>query len=195
MVHGKGGDETVMEIFSGVAPPDWLLVFPRAILPDPQTGGYSWTLAEQAAFPTLDDLRPAVDALDRIVERLPDLHGANPARLYAMGFSQGAAASFAHAYIHPGRIKAIASLVGFLPSGIPSPTEAGPQPTLHLTGLLVFMANGLDDDRILIARARSDAGRLRALGTRLQYHEYPTGHKLNADGMRDLQEWWSALAA
>jgi len=50
---------------------------------------------------------------------------------------------------------------------------------------------GRSDPRIPVERAERCAAALRAAGAQLQYHLYPTGHKLDAQGMRDLARWWA----
>jgi predicted esterase len=55
----------------------------------------------------------------------------------------------------------------------------------------IFIAVGKGDETIPYAKAKQAADVLRAAGAGLTYHEYDTGHKLNAQGMRDLTGWWS----
>jgi predicted esterase len=52
------------------------------------------------------------------------------------------------------------------------------------------MAAGKHDERIPYERAQQGAEVLKAAAAQLEYHQYDTGHKLNAQGMRDLTEWW-----
>jgi predicted esterase len=52
------------------------------------------------------------------------------------------------------------------------------------------MAVGKHDERIPYERAQQGAEVLKAAAAQLEYREYDTGHKLNAQGMRDLTEWW-----
>ena len=44
MLHGRSGDENVMWVFARALPPDWLIVAPRAIQPDPAGGFSAWSL-------------------------------------------------------------------------------------------------------------------------------------------------------
>ena len=36
---------------------------------------------------------------------------------------------------------------------------------------------------------------LETAGADVEYHEYDTGHKLNAQGMRELKAWWDGRQA
>ena len=78
----------------------------------------------------------------------------------------------------------IAALVGFMPGGVADELSA------PLAGLPVFMAVGRRDPLIPLTQAHACAAILRTLGAELAYHEYDSGHKLDARGMRDLQAWW-----
>jgi phospholipase/carboxylesterase len=133
----------------------------------------------------------AVTAVARFVKSLPALYNADLDRVVLKGFSQGAAACFAVALRRPGLVKGIASLVGFMPEGVAnlqSPVSSLQSP---LSNLPVFMAAGKNDPTIPLAKARETAEILRAAEADLTYHEYDTGHKLNAQGTRDLTAWWS----
>jgi phospholipase/carboxylesterase len=128
----------------------------------------------------------AVAAVKQLVKSLPALYNADLDRVVLMGFSQGAAVSFAVALHHPELVKGVASLVGFMPEDVT--TLQSP-----ISNLPVFMAVGKEDPTIPLEKAREAAGILRAAGADLTYHEYDTGHKLSSQGMRDLTAWWSRL--
>lgn len=184
MLHGRLGNEDVMWIFQRTLPENWLVVAPRAHLADPD-GGYSWYLQPKTVWPPLSEFDEAVTAVVRFIDVLPDLHGADPSQIYLMGFSQGAATSYATAIAYPELVQAIAGLVGFIPEKCGDP--AG------LTALYntpVFMAVGKEDPLIPYEKALACANTLRAAGADLEMHEYDTGHKLNAQGIRDLTDWW-----
>jgi phospholipase/carboxylesterase len=103
-----------------------------------------------------------------------------------MGFSQGAATSYATAMSHPGIVQAVAGLVGFVPADC--------QQSAYLDGLRelpIFMAVGNKDPLIPVERTSDCARVLRQAGAQLTYREYDTGHKLNNQGFRDLQAWWA----
>ncbi|MFQ5398315.1 MAG: alpha/beta hydrolase [Anaerolineae bacterium] len=188
MLHGRSGNEDVMWIFARTAPETWLMVAPRGIKRDPR-GGYAWHPRGRDEWPALHQFDDAVAAVVRFIRALPPLYGADPARIYLMGFSQGAATAYATALRHPGLVQGIAGLVGFVPVECDAALETAP-----LQGLPLFMAAGRNDPLIPIARTAACAQTLRDAGAQLAYHEYDTGHKLSAQGMRDLKAWWEARA-
>jgi phospholipase/carboxylesterase len=132
----------------------------------------------------------AAGAIYRFIGALPLLYDADPRKIYFMGFSQGAAAAYATAMRNPGTIQGIAGLLGFVPVQSSAALE-----TLALKEMPIFMAVGVDDPYISHERTKSCAQTLMASGALLDYREYETGHRLNAQGLRDLRAWWKALAA
>jgi len=186
MLHGQGGDEDVMWVFAPTVPAGWLVVAPRGPVAAPD-GGFAWHRRDRDVWPTLAEFDPAASAVARCVEALPSLYGADPSRICLMGFSQGAATSYAVALRRPGLVRAIAGLVGFLPTACDEVVISRP-----LRGLPIFMAIGQSDGIIPVDRAREAARLLAAAGASVEAREYDVGHKLNPRGMRDLTAWWHA---
>lgn len=185
MVHGRAGSEDVTWIFGRAIPQPALLVAPRAIYVDPADGGYSWHIRDEEEWSALESFDPAIDALDRFISALPDLYGANLKQLYFLGFSQGAALIYAYAMRHPQKVQAAATLVGFMPA------DAEYSPALkNLKDKPILQLVGRNDSTIPLSQSQRCAQTLILAGARLDYREYETGHKLNAQGMRDLGKWW-----
>jgi phospholipase/carboxylesterase len=184
MLHGRSGDEDAMWIFSRTLPKEWLVVSPRGIKPDP-AGGYAWHPRQRDEWPPLSMFDEAVAAVVHFIRTLPELYDADPNQVFLMGFSQGAATAYATAMRHPGLVRGIAGLVGFVPVESDAAIE-----TRVLRELPIYIAVGKEDPFIPISRARGCAETLRASGADLAYHEYEAGHRISAQGMRDLKAWW-----
>lgn len=187
LIHGRYGNEEVMWVFRRVIPRPWLIVTPRAIVAE-RNGSFSWLPQPLDDWPSLPDFDQAVRALTHFLVALPRLYNADPDRLYLMGFSQGAAVAITTALHQPELIRGIASLVGFAPQVEPGDIAG------RLAGKPVFMAAGTEDQRVPIDLARGSAAVLRHAGSALQYHEYPSEHKLPPEGLKDLQAWWRERA-
>lgn len=185
MLHGRLGDENVMWVFRRVIPRPWLVVAPRAILAE-RPGRYSWHHQPQGEWPPVAAFDPAVDALTRFLSALPRLYNADPDRTYLMGFSQGAAVSFAAVLRQPEMARGVAGLVGFVPRAEVDQVAG------RLPGLPVFMAAGAEDPIVPVDEARRSAATLRAAGAELDYREYPTEHKMTSAAIDDLSTWFSA---
>lgn len=184
MLHGRYGNEDAMWLFAKTTPVNWLKIAPRGLLAEPR-GGFSWVYQEYGVWPDLPVFDTAVSAVARFLLALPRVYNADPDHIYLMGFSQGAAVSYATAMRHPGIARAIAGLVGFVPDAC---AETGN--LAALADLPIFMAVGRADKIIPYERSLGCAATLRHANANLAYNEYDTGHKLNAQGMRDLQHWW-----
>jgi phospholipase/carboxylesterase len=184
MLHGRSGDEDAMWIFSRTLPEEWLVVAPRGIKADPG-GGFAWHPRQRDEWPPLRQFDDAVAAVVDFIQTLPELYDADSDRIYLMGFSQGAATAYTTAMRHPGLVQGIAGLVGFVPVECDAAVE-----TKVLKGLPIFMAVGKEDPYIPFTRAQNCAQTLKESGADLTYREYDTGHRLNAQGMRDLKAWW-----
>ena len=59
----------------------------------------------------------------------------------------------------------------------------------RLTSKEALILAGTEDETVPVALARDAAEALRLAGATVDLREYPVGHKLNSDGMRDLREW------
>jgi predicted esterase len=52
-----------------------------------------------------------------------------------------------------------------------------------------LIIHGVDDDIVPIALAREARSELEARGALVEYHEYPGGHKISAQGLTDITQW------
>ncbi len=187
MLHGRLGNEDVMWIFAQALPADWLVVAPRGLVEEEE--GYSWHPRLPDEWPCLYDLDKAVTAVTHFIHALPKQYNADPHQIYLMGFSQGAATAYALAMKYPKLIQGVAGLVGFVPEACDAAIQIQ-----ALGKLPIFMAVGTEDPRIPYQRSQLCAQTLKEAGADLTYKEYATGHKLNAQGMKDLEQWWTQLS-
>jgi len=169
LLHGYGGDEKVMWIFSSVLPPRWTVFAFRGIAAA-DDGGYRWHIGRRWPPPEAETFSLAVEALRPAV----------PAgrEVLWIGFSQGAALALCCAAA--GLPSAgVACLAGFLPLQLP---RLAPD-------LPVFWAHGRRDDKVPIESARSAAEAIQSWGIGLDFCEADSGHKVGAECLRALQRW------
>lgn len=180
MLHGWTGDEDSMWIFARRLPSNALLIAPRGLVQAP-LGGYSWHKQRSSLWPDVKDFAPAVEALLGLfsAQHFPD---GDFSQLRLVGFSQGAALTFAFGLQHPERVQALAGLAGFLPEG--SAELAVGQPLLDKP---VFLAHGTQDELVPVVKARLAAEILERAGATVDYCEHDVGHKLNAACFRSLE--------
>ncbi len=181
MVHGWLGNENVMGQFEKTLPPGVVAVSPRA--PFEVEGGYSWSPPSPSGRGVGGE-----GALRQFVSRLPEVYPVDPSRIVLMGFSQGAAMVYALTLSEPALIAGVAALAGFLPDHARQWIAPG-----RLAGKPVFIAHGAKDTAVPIEDAVSARDAMITCGADVTYAEYPTGHKMNAQGMRDLKAWLKAV--
>ncbi len=192
MLHGRHGNEMVPWVFARTLPKNWLLVAPRAIEFDPETDatddiGYSWMFMGNE-WPHVDAFADGVEAIHEFVTNLPDVYNADPERIYFLGFSQGAAAAYAYAVQYPDHVQGISGLVGFTPKLDDELIAQQP-----LANKPIFLSIGETDDRVPLHIAQIGRKVLASAGATITAHQYPVGHKLNGQGMRDLATWWAEI--
>lgn len=187
LVHGWTGDEHSMWVFAPRLPKDALLIAPRAPYPSnhPEIAGYSWVQQRADGFSTLEMFAPAVDAFEAL---LPQLAAHFPQADFASfgmaGFSQGSAFSVAYAVRNAERLQRLAMLAGFLP-------EASEAALPALAGKPVFIAHGTQDQTVPVARAYAARDQLTAAGAQVRYCESEVGHKLGANCVAELANFFA----
>lgn len=184
LLHGWTGDENSMWLFTSQLPAAFTLLAPRAPHPEPRRG-YTWrpVTAQTWGLPSLDDFRPAAQALLDFVDGWSRQAGVQAHPFDVMGFSQGAALAYALALFHPARIGRLAALAGFLPEGAAAQS---------LTGKPVYIAHGRQDEIIPVERARQAAEWLEQAGAQVTYCEAETGHKVDPGCLRGLRAFFSS---
>lgn len=173
-----------MDIFTPRLPPDAVLIQPRGLHPTPQ-GGYSWQPDHQKKWASIQDFRPAVEALMDLLDPV-NFPTVDFKRLSLVGFSQGAALAYAFLLLYPERVKALAALAGFMPEGAGELSKPG-----SLAGKPVFVSHGTKDEMVPIQRARAAVSLLEQAGAQVSYCESDVGHKLSLECFGGLGEFLS----
>ena len=186
LLHGWTGDEDSMWILARNLPDRHIALAPRAPFSAPE-GGFSWRDIQPGSwgFPSLEDLRPAAEALLEFVDGWSASAGVDAGRMDLLGFSQGAAMCCVLACLFPDRVRALAALSGFVPDGV----EAAFSPAA-LAGKPVFIAHGRQDDMVPPERARRSAALLRAAGAQVSYCESDGGHKVSRECLRAMEAFF-----
>jgi len=187
LLHGWTGDENSMWIFTRNFPPDYWVIAPRA----PHTAepiGYSWRAPRegQRGWPTFEDFYPSADSLIALVDDFAAGQNVDAGQFDVIGFSQGAALTNVLALLYPERIRRAGILSGFLP--------VGSEPLIEkhgLNGKPFFVAHGTLDEMVRIEYARQSVELLERAGAKVTYYEDEVGHKLSANGIHALEEFFA----
>jgi phospholipase/carboxylesterase len=185
-IHGHGANGfDLLGLGPYLAAGRVLLICPEAeFVLQPGLLSYTW-------FETAPPARRSEREFERVTAALSDFirdavprYGGDPARTALIGFSQGGTLAYRLGLAEPSRFRGVAALSTWLPDEAAERAERGPAGTLPL-----LVQHGTDDPMISVDRARESRERLNALGASPDYREYPMGHEIRPDSMRDLSEW------
>ena len=187
-LHGRGTDEyDLLPLVESLGLNNVLLVSPRAPLqfnPGGMMGGFAWYETGEEGVPHAQTFQSNVDVLRRFLEEIKEAYPVNPERLILLGFSQGTVMAYAAGLLDPQSFRGIAALSGYVPnkSGLPFKLQ-------QLTHLPIFISHGEFDEVIPVKFGRESADFLKAAGADVDYHEYPMGHEVREETLRDLGVW------
>ncbi|MFT4196259.1 alpha/beta hydrolase [Ottowia sp.] len=193
VLHGLGADASdfapfVHEIdLAPAGPVRW--VFPNAPqLPVTINGGYvmpAWfDIHPDRGHEDEAGLRRAQASIDALLAR-EAARGVPAGRTVLGGFSQGCAVALLAGLRYPERLAGILGMSGYLPlaATLAAERSAANQRTP------IFLAHGSQDDIVAPARAIASRELLQSLGYAVEWHDYPMGHAVCLEEVRDLQAW------
>jgi len=166
-------------------------VFPHApVMPVTINGGYrmrAWYDILGTEMQGLQDeagLRRSRELVEGLLAREQE-RGIPAHRIVLAGFSQGCAMSLLTGLRHPQRLAGIAGLSGYLPLAESTERERSPANQ----GTPIFLAHGTFDDVVVHERGTATRDALQAMGYQVEWHEYPMGHSVSMEEIRDLNTW------
>ena len=187
LLHGVGSNE---EDLFGLAPyldGRFLVVSARAPVALGY-GGYGWFQIEFTPGGMVADVGQAKRSLRLLpgfVDELIETYGADDRRVYLMGFSQGAMMSLALTLTRPEKVAGVVAMSGRLPRQV---LEQEPDHDA-LKGKPVLVTHGLYDPVLPVENGRAARDYLGALPVELTYREYPMGHEVSMESLRDVTAW------
>lgn len=187
LLHGRGSNEQDLFGLIPELPKQPLVVSVRAPFAFP-FGGYFWyDLGAQNHSPDPETFASSLQQLSEFVQELPSHYPVDPARVYLLGFSQGALMSGCLTLSQPQLMAATVMLSGYLPVEAPFETdEAG------IAGKPIFMAHGSYDSVLPVIMGRQARMRLENLKAEVDYHEYSMDHQVVMDELAELRSWFEA---
>lgn len=158
-------------------------------------GSYAWFEVELDPIAPIIDVEQAEESRRRVGEFIPRAvqhYQADPARVFLLGFSQGAIISLALCLTRPELIAGVAALSGrTLPELF---SQEGPMagrlaPPEALEGLPVLVLHGRHDPVLPINFGRDTRDRFGALPVELSYHELPMAHNVSPEALVLVRRW------
>jgi phospholipase/carboxylesterase len=191
LLHGIGADEQDLLPLAPHLDPRLLVLSVRAPH-EAEPMGYRWYAIDWTASPPRADpgeILASRDLLGRFVDEEVAAHGADPARVFLLGFSQGAIMSLALLLGRPGLLRGVvahSARLAHLHAPNPAP-EA-------LAGAAVLLLHGAGDEVIPAAQGRKAHEVLAPLlGPRVTYREFEgLGHGISEESLREAARWITA---
>jgi len=147
--------------------------------------GYGWFPISSGAPPDPAEFARGKAALASFLDEALGHYPADPRKLVLLGFSQGGVMAYDLALREPERFLGLVALSSWLPGALVSTLT--PQPALAQLPALVI--HGSEDPMIPVARGQESRDALLELGVQTTYREYPMGHEIRPEALRDLVEW------
>ena len=190
LLHGVGSNERSMASLAEAFDPRFLVVSARspiALGPD-AFGWFHVTFGPQGPVIDRDEAAAGWAHVARFVDEAVQAYGADPARVYVGGFSQGGIMALAALLTAPERIAGAVAMSGrLLPEVLP---HAAPPDALR--GKPVLVVHGVADDKLGIHLARWARDQLERLPLALTYRELSMGHTVTAESLAEVTAWLSA---
>ena len=188
LLPGLGSDEHDLAELAPQLDPRFLCLSVRAPLPHPP--GWSWypidftprgdLVADESAAPE------SRDRIARFVAEAVDAYGADPWRVYLLGFSQGASMALYTALTRAGVAAGVVVMSGRLVSAIEFETVPGND------GLPILTVHGTHDPVLPVEQGRAIRKFLETQKVTSTYREYPMGHQVSAESLADIDAWLTA---
>jgi phospholipase/carboxylesterase len=186
-LHGRGANELdLLPLIQELGIDNLLVISARApLLFELGLGGaFVWYQLSHDWVPHHETFIASLEALRRFLREAKSSYPIDPKRVILLGFSQGAIMAYAAALLDPKSIHGIAALSGYIP------TESGlPLELNHLDSLPVFISHGTFDEVIPVQLGRKTAELLTKANAKVVYREYPMGHQVTMETLRDLSAW------
>jgi phospholipase/carboxylesterase len=187
LLHGIGSNEADLFGLTAYLDARLRIVSARApVVLGP--GAFGWFNIEFTPTGLVADLAQAERSLALLATFIDELLAAYPTpsrRVYLMGFSQGAMMSLSLLLAQADKIAGVVAMSGRFPT--PALSQLVEPQTL--AGLPVLVTHGLYDPVLPIESGRDIRAQLAALPVAVTYREYPMGHEVSAESLRDTAAW------
>ncbi len=183
LLHGTGADENDLIPLGRALLPGAAILSPRGKVLERGMPRFFRRLAE-GVF-DLEDLRNRTGELADFIEDAATRYDFDPARLVAVGFSNGANIAASVLLRRPGVIPAallLSPMVPFEPESVPG-----------LVGTVVFIGAGRSDPIVPQDHPERLASMLRDGGADVTLHWEPAGHTITAAEVEAARRWLDAL--
>jgi phospholipase/carboxylesterase len=189
LLHGVGSNERDLFGLTPYLDPRFLIISVRARLTFGQDA-FGWYPVQFTPTGVIADEGPAEESrqvLVQFVQEAIEAYGADPKRVFLMGFSQGAAMSLYVSLTRPELFAGVVPMSGrLIPAGWTNRADNS-----ALRHLQYFVVHGTQDTVLPISQGREIRDRLRELPVAVTYREYAMGHQVSEQSLYDITNWLS----
>lgn len=187
LLHGIGSNEDDLFSLAPYLDGRFLVASARAplVMGPGSFGWFNIEFTPQGFVADLGQAEQSRSLLLKFIDELVETYEADRDCVILMGFSQGAMMSLSAALTQPDRVRGIVAMSGRLPSQVLA-QAASPE---ALQGMPVFVSHGIYDPVLPIDGGRDCREKLEALPVVLTYREYPMGHEVSLESLRDVAAW------
>ncbi len=198
MLHGYGSHERDLLPIGHMLDPTLRVVSARApidLSPFGMFGGYAWFhIAQQPGGGISYDEAGAMEALELVhtfLDYLAEQAQIDPQRLLIMGFSQGA--MLTHGLVLEQRVALRGAIAcsGRMVDSIFTPDRD----LSKRAGLPMMLTHGTQDELIPVASGRAIRDYYSKTPINVTYREYPIGHGIDENALKDMQSWIKPVLA
>ncbi len=183
LLHGTGGNEDDLMQLGQELAPGAAILSPRGKVSEYGAPRFFRRLAE-GVF-DMEDLVFRTHELAGFVEAASKEYGFDPAKLVAVGYSNGANIAASLILLHPGLLKAAVLFRAMVPFE--------PDATLDLSNMPIFIAAGRQDQMIPPDNTQRLADILREADASVDLRWRDTGHALTYEEVGEAKEWLSEI--
>lgn len=181
VLHGTGGDEHSLVPFAETLLPGAAILSPRGRVLERGMPRFFRRFGE-GVF-DYDSIREEADALAEFVAEAATYYGFDPAKVVAIGYSNGANAAWSTVLRHPATAD---ELVLFRP--MVTLTEEHPD----LTGKRIWVGAGRHDPMVPRINVDQLVDQMRSLGAAVTFHWHEGGHELTRPEVEAASMWLGA---
>ncbi|MDX1615620.1 MAG: alpha/beta fold hydrolase [Candidatus Promineifilaceae bacterium] len=197
LLHGVGSNETDLFSLAPMVDDRFVVVSLRAPI-TLAPGSFAWfEVRFTGEGPVIRPEQAELSRLDLInfIEQAPDVFNIDPARIYLLGFSQGAIMSLALLLTRPELTAGVVALSGrTLPELFSADTPLGDHLAPHeaLADRPLLVIHGRWDEVLSVDYGRATRDRFADLPVALTYREYDMPHAISAEAMDEVSKWLAA---
>ncbi len=186
-LHGIGADENDLLSIGRVLDPSLKVVSLRA--PHDYYTGHSWFhidfKPDGSVIPDRAQARASLVDLLTAVRMAPAAFGADPERIYLLGFSQGAMMSLAALQSSPDSLAGVMALSGRYNPDVFDRSA----PDSEIAGVPLLVAHGTMDEVLPVVNGRQTQAAFEKVSKDFTYREFPIGHGISQDEIEWVSDW------